>query len=54
MAEPPGAIQMYGETMIDENLSEADKAILRQILGMEVYAKIEKLQGITVTYTKKE
>ena len=40
--------------MIDENLSNADKAVLKQILGAEAYGKIEKLQGITVTYTGKK
>lgn len=40
--------------MIDETMSNADKAVLKQILGAEAYRKMEKLQGITVTYTKKK
>ena len=38
--------------MIDEKMSNADKAILKQILGAEAYEKVEKLQGIMITYAQ--
>lgn len=36
--------------MIDGKMSESDKKVLKQLIGEEAYAKLERLERIVVTY----